>query len=98
LADLYRAISAIRGRPGDLADERQVLAAGQAGADPLADEALDLFCAILGSVAGDLTLTFGARGGAYLSGGIAPRMVERLARGEFRRRFEDKGRLSDYMA
>ena len=64
----------------------------------LAGEALDRFGGILGAVAGDLALTFGARGGVYVSGGIAPRIAERLAAGSFRARFEDKGRLSDYVA
>jgi len=98
LADVYRALSALRARPAELADEKAVLAAGLAGADPIASEALDMFCGVLGSVAGDLALTFGARGGAFLSGGIAPRMIDRLTSGAFRRRFEDKGRLSDYTA
>ena len=98
LADLYRALCAIRKKPADLADEKLVLAAGLAESEAMATEAVDLFCALLGSVTGDLALTYGARGGAYLSGGIAPRMVDRLMRGGFRKRFEDKGRLSDYMA
>ncbi|MBL8554386.1 MAG: glucokinase, partial [Phenylobacterium sp.] len=66
--------------------------------DPLAAATLDRFGGILGSVAGDLALTFGARGGVFVSGGIAPRIAEKLASGSFRRRFEDKGRLSDYVA
>ncbi|WP_421933376.1 glucokinase [Phenylobacterium sp.] len=93
--ELYKALGEIRGVETALADEKAVFAAGQAG-DPLCSEALDRFCGILGSVAGDLALTFGARAGVYVSGGIAPRMVDRLNGGEFRRRFEDKGRLSDY--
>jgi hypothetical protein len=36
--------------------------------------ALDLFCGFLGSVAGNLALTLGARGGVYLGGGIVPRL------------------------
>ena len=31
------------------------------------------------SVAGDLALGFGARGGVFISGGIAPRIADRLA-------------------
>ncbi|MDD3837443.1 MAG: glucokinase, partial [Phenylobacterium sp.] len=62
-----------------------------------ASAALDRFCAILGSVAGDLALTYGARGGVYVSGGIAPRLLDRLASGSFRGRFEDKCRLTDYV-
>jgi len=97
LSDLYQALAGIEGSPAELADEKAVFAAGLAG-DRLAGAALDRFCAIMGGVAGDLALTFGARGGVYISGGIAPRMLDRLAAGGFRRRFEDKGRLSDYVA
>jgi glucokinase len=48
-------------------------------------------------VAGDLALSFGARGGVFVSGGIAPRMADRLASGDFRARFEAKGRLEPYL-
>jgi glucokinase len=78
-----------------LADEKAVVeAAGRD--DPLAIETVDRFCGIYGSVAGDLALGFGARGGVFISGGIAPKLAERLATGAFRARFEDKGRLSGY--
>ncbi|MCX7586629.1 glucokinase [Phenylobacterium sp. 58.2.17] len=93
---LYRGLADVRGVPAELRDEKEVLAAGQKGGDLLAEETLDRFCEILGSVAGDIALTCGARGGVYVSGGIAPRLADRLASGGFRRRFEDKGRLSDY--
>lgn len=96
LYSLYRGLADVRGVAADLKDEKEVLAAGQTGGDLLADETLDRFCEILGSVAGDIALTSGARGGVYVSGGMAPRMADRLASGGFRRRFEDKGRLSDY--
>jgi len=96
LFDLYRALGEIEGKPTPLADEKAVFRAGEQG-DPLASATLDRFCAIMGGVAGDLALTFGARGGAYISGGIAPRMADRMASGGFRERFEDKGRLGEYM-
>ena len=97
LFNLYQALAEIRGATPSLADEAAVSAAAAKG-DSLANETLDRFCAILGSVAGDLALTFGARGGVYISGGLAPRMAERLEAGDFRRRFEAKGRMSDFMA
>jgi glucokinase len=58
--------------------------------------ALDLFCAFLGSVAGDAALTFGARGGVFLAGGIAPRILPVLEQSEFRARFEAKGPMRPY--
>ena len=65
--------------------------------DPLACQTLDRFLEIYGSTAGDIALTYGARGGVYISGGIAPRLIDRMVLGGFRRRFEAKGRLTDYM-
>ncbi|MCR5877931.1 glucokinase [Phenylobacterium sp. J367] len=96
LHDLYRALADIEGVPAPLADQKVVTEAGNAG-DPLAGRTLDRFCAIMGSVAGDIALTMGARGGVFISGGIAPRLADRLESGGFRARFEDKGRLSDYV-
>jgi glucokinase len=97
LFDLYSILSDIAGVARTAADPPAVFAAGEAG-DPIASEALDVFCGVLGAVAGDLALSFGARGGVYVSGGIAPRMFARLNNGAFRARFEAKGRLSDFVA
>ena len=41
-------------------------------------------------MAGDLALTFLARGGVYLGGGIAQKIAPFLARSGFRAAFEDK--------
>ncbi len=96
LFELYEALAAIRQEQPALTDQAQLMAAAGRG-DPLANETLDRFCGILGAVSGDLALTFGARGGVFVSGGIAPRMGDRLAASQFRARFEDKGRLSAYV-
>ena len=96
LFELYGALAVLHQAEATLADEKAVVEAAAKG-DWLAVETLDRFCAILGSVAGDLALSFGARGGVFISGGIAPRLSERLASGGFRARFEDKGRLSSYV-
>jgi glucokinase len=96
LYELYQALAYIQRADPRLADQSAVLAAAGKG-DPLAGETLDRFCAIMGGVAGDLALTFGARGGVFISGGIAPRMADRLVASRFRERFEDKGRLSSFV-
>ena len=49
-------------------------------------------------MAGDIALTTGARGGVYIAGGIAPRILPFLQASPFRERFERKGRFQDYMA
>jgi len=59
---------------------------------------LDIFCAILGTVAANLALTLGARGGVFLGGGIVPKLGEYFARSPFHARFRDKGRFGDYLA
>jgi glucokinase len=70
----------------------------RAGTDPAARKSLDLFVAWLGRFAGDLALVYGAQGGIYLGGGIAPRIAGILASARFRAAFEDKGRLRPYLA
>jgi len=64
---------------------------------PHAVEALALFCAVLGSLAGNLALTLGARGGVYVGGGIAPRLGAALDASAFRARFEAKGRFRAFL-
>ncbi len=53
--------------------------------------ALDLFLSCYGALAGDQALTVLARGGVYLAGGIAPRLLPRLAAGGFLSAFNGKG-------
>lgn len=66
--------------------------------DSLSDQALDLFCEVLGAQAGNLALTVVATGGVYLSGGLAPRFVDRLRSGAFLGAFRDKGRMSTLLS
>jgi glucokinase len=65
--------------------------------DPLAHEALDCFCAVLGTFAGDIAMTLGALGGVYIGGGVVPRLGEFFVRSPFRQRFEAKGRIAPYL-
>jgi glucokinase len=63
-----------------------------------AGEALGLFINWLGRFAGNAALAFGARGGVYIGGGIAPKITAALSAGSFRAAFEQKGRMSAYLA
>lgn len=65
--------------------------------DAIAVQALVRFVEILGSVAGDLALAFGAESGMYIAGGIAPKILDVIRASRFRPRFEDKGRLSYFV-
>ncbi len=60
----------------------------------LCELALNQFCKILGSFAGNLALTMDSLGGVYIAGGIVPRFVEFFNNSDFRARFETKGRMS----
>lgn len=68
------------------------------GTSPLCRLTLDIFCAMLGTVASNLALTLGARGGVYLCGGIIPRFIDYFKCSPFRNRFENKGRFDAYLA
>jgi len=59
--------------------------------------ALELFCDFLGSFAGDMALTFAARGGVLFGGGIAPHILPVLVESAFRTHFAAKGRFADYV-
>jgi glucokinase len=61
-------------------------------------ETVGTFCAVLGSVAGNVALTLGASGGVYIGGGIVPRLGRLFHESRFRERFEGKGRLASYLA
>lgn len=98
LVNLYNALSALDGVPARQYTAAQITAPDTAAADPHAAEATEMFCAMLGSVAGNLALTLGAQGGTYIGGGIVPRLGDRFAASPFRARFEAKGRFQTYLA
>jgi glucokinase len=97
LVNLYVALAELagRGQPTVTPEDVTRLASQR---EPLARKTLQMFFGMLGTVAGDLALTTGARGGVYIAGGIVPRLLDALGRSEFRARFEAKGRYREYMA
>ena len=97
LVNLYVALAELagRGRPTVTPEDVTNLARQS---EPLARKTLAMFFAMLGTVATNLAVTTGARGGVYIAGGIVPRLVEQLAKSEFRARFEAKGRYRQYLA
>ena len=62
---------------------------GRAG-NAVARETVEQFTRLLGRFAGDLSLMFGATGGVFLAGGIAPRIIADLQGDAFHAAFEDK--------
>lgn len=96
---LHAALGQLQGRAAaQPQDTRAIVAAALDRGDDHALATLDLFCALLGSFAGNVALTYGARGGLFIGGGLVPRFAERFFASAFRERFEAKGRFRDYLA
>ncbi len=98
LQNLHHALCQLEGRTPESLSPGEIAQRGQNGEDPICVEALETFCAMLGTVAGNLALTLGATGGIYLAGGILPRLGEFFDRSLFRSRFEAKGRFAGYLS
>jgi glucokinase len=101
LVHLYQALCTLDGLAAEPLDAAQIVRRALEAPSTLSHaacaEVLHTFAAMLGTVAGNLALTLGARGGVYLGGGIVPRLGERFATLPFRARFEDKGRFGAYL-
>jgi len=97
LALTYRVIGELEQGTGAELAPQEVVARARAG-ESRAQRTLDIYFAMLGSVAGDLALTLGALGGVFLAGGILPRTVEELNRSRYREAFVAKGRMRDYLS
>jgi glucokinase len=98
LVDLYNTLTEIDGVPAISYTAPQITNTAVSDSDSYCREAVDMFCAMLGTVAGNLALTLGARGGVYVAGGIVPKLGPRFSASLFRERFEAKGRLRPYLA
>jgi glucokinase len=87
LLTLYAALCALEGVTPRLPTPEAVTAAAAAGSDAQAIEAVEIFCASLGSFAGSLAMTFMTTGGVYLAGGFLHSMFALLERSAFEERF-----------
>jgi glucokinase len=97
LENLYEAVATVDGMFVDPQSAVEITRRALARDCEIAYEALSMFCAFLGTFAGNLALTFGAKGGVYIAGGISPRILNFLDGSEFRSRFESKGRFRNYL-
>jgi glucokinase len=96
LVRIYSSLAKRAGRNPDPVTAAEITSKAALG-DDIATETYDVFFALLGTVAGNLALTVGARGGVYIAGGIVPRVIEALERSDFRERFIAKGRYRKYL-
>ena len=98
LLTLTETIAEISGRrfTGDT-PEAVTRAAAEEGSE-LAIDALRVFSGLLGGAAGDLALSFGAKGGVFICGGLCNKLGRFFDPVGFRARFEAKGRLGGFLA
>jgi glucokinase len=97
LVNLYDSLCELAGKPATPSTPEDISHL-YPGCDPQRREAVTMFCAMLGTFSGDVALTFGARGGVYVMGGIVPKLYEIFRHSAFRERFEFKGRYRHYLA
>lgn len=97
IVNIYRALCEIEGAACDPMQADEVTAAAIKGAHPVAVHAVNMFCALLGRIAGDAVLATGSRGGVVLGGGILPKIREVFLKSMFVERFIDKGRMRYYV-
>jgi glucokinase len=98
LVNLYNTLAELDGVPAQGFTAAQITDLAIRAADPLCVETTTMFCALLGTMAGNLALTLGARGGVYIGGGIVPRLGQTFVQSPFRQSFEAKGRFQAYLA
>ncbi len=98
LALMHKALAAHAGKPAETLSAPEITRRALAGTCPVCLDTIEVFCAMLGTAAANLAVTLGAFGGIYIGGGIVPRLGAYFDRSPFRRRFEDKGRFSRYVA
>ncbi|KPH64921.1 glucokinase [Pseudoalteromonas porphyrae] len=98
ISHLYQAMAAVKGVDAKNLTAAQISELATTGECAVCEATLDQFCDWVGSVAGDLALTFGALGGVFIGGGILPRMQARLLASRFVERFAAKGIMSQYVS
>jgi glucokinase len=97
IENIYRALTSIRGEQRLQLTAQEIFEKGIDVTDSCTSESIQVFFELLGQVAGDFALTFGAMDGVYLAGGIAKRYPKLLRESEFRNAFNNKGRYRELM-
>lgn len=75
----------------------EIIRRGQQGQSEACEKTLRLFIELYGALAGNLALQFLSKGGVFLGGGIAPKILPLLSQGSFMEAFLSKGRFEKLM-
>jgi glucokinase len=98
LVNLYEALCTIDRVVPDSLEPKQITRRAAEASCVHCMEAVSMFCALFGTLCGNLVLTLGAVGGLYIGGGVIPHFGRLFSSSPFRDRFEDKGRYVEYLA
>lgn len=97
LTRLYRYVARSQGEHAEALSPADISSRALAGTDHLCASTVEAFCRLLGTFAGGVALTLGARGGVFLAGGVLPRIAELLVKSEFREGFETNPTMAAYL-
>lgn len=95
---IYRELCHIHGQTPLNYDARTISNQALEHDDEICLETLNVFCSMLGSVAGDVSLSHGSTGGVYLAGGILPKIQEFFIKSTFVERFLEKPPMEEFVS
>lgn len=98
LVNFATALAELDGTDLQITSPSEVLSRAEMEKCPICIEALQRFCTLLGAAAGDLALSYGARGGVYLTGGMVTHLGDWFDVDRVLSAFVDKGRFETYLA
>ena len=79
-------------------DPAEITRRGLEGSCPICVQTLDLWTSIYGAEAGNLALKAFARGGMFVAGGIAPKILAKMKDGTFLRAFREKEKFEELLS
>ena len=97
LVNIYQALASHDGIETVFDDPADITKHALANTDPTCVNAVQLFCRVMGSFAGNLALNLCTTGGVFIGGGIVSRLGEFFVNSDFRSKFEDKGNFAGYV-
>jgi glucokinase len=96
---LYFALAALDGVIVDEVMSEEITQRALNDEDKICVETLEIYCNLLGTFAGDIALTVGARGGIYLAGNVLRQVEPFLSKStQFRKSFENKGAMQQFLS
>lgn len=97
LVNFANALARLQNKDLTITGPADVISRADHEACPICIDAIHRFCSLLGAAAGDLALTYGARGGVYLTGGMVAHLGKHFDPGRVLEAFVEKGQFKAYL-